>query len=321
MPSTIPLSLFVLAIGLLQPATARADGWPQAVRLTNIISSYPVFTPDGRRVVFQSNRSGRWEIYSMAIDGTDVRQLTNEPGDNVTPAVSPDGGWIAFAANPGGESDIFLMRADGTDRRQLTDHPGDDSHPHWFPDGERLAFNSARTTPDPAAEWSRQWHEVFSMRPDGSDLRQHTTCRSVCTYPVPSPEGDRIVYRKITDTPGYQWNLDSAARNSEVFVAGLDGSGEVNLSNSAAFDGWPTWTPDGDVVFASNRAGPANVGQLFRVAADGTNLRQLTGGAWSHVQAAVAPGGAQLLAYRNVETDRDEFGDVVLMDLPARNRD
>jgi hypothetical protein len=39
------------------------------------------------------------------------------------------------------------------------------------------------------------------------------------------------------------------------------------------------------------------------------------------VQAAVAPGGAQLLAYRNVETDRDEFGDVVLMDLPARSGD
>ena len=92
-------------------------------------------------------------------------------------------------------------------------------------------------------------------------IRRHTNCRSVCTYPSYSPDGTRIAYRKVVDAPGFQWDLTSALRNSEVFVADIDGNNERNVSNSAAFDGWPVFTPDGaGVVFSSNRAGPARVG-------------------------------------------------------------
>jgi TolB protein len=258
----------------------------------------------------------------MNIDGSDLTRLTDQPGDNVTPAWSPDGALIAFAASPGGNSEIYVMTSDGSDISRLTDHPGDDSHPHWSADGARIMFNSARTTPDLEADWLTQWHEIFSMKPDGGDLHQHTNHKAVCTYPSFSPDGTKIVYRKITNTPGFAWDLSSRPRNSEVFVAEADGSSEINLSDSAAFDGWPMWSPDGDrIAFASNRAGPANVGHLYIVNVDGAGLQQITSGSWSYVQPAWFHDGSKIFAYQNQETADFEFGDVVVIDVPDANTD
>jgi Tol biopolymer transport system component len=256
----------------------------------------------------------------MNIDGSDLTRLTDHPGDNVTPAWSPNGDLIAFAASPGGNSDIYLMKSSGSDLRRLTDHPGDDSHPHWSSDGSRIIFNSSRTTPDLEVGWRNQWHEIFSMMPDGTDLRQHTSHKAVCTFPSFSPDGTKIVYRKIIKTAGFSWDLSSIAINSEVFVAEVDGSNEINLSSSASFDGWPTWSPDGNrIVFASNRAGPANVGQLYIVNVDGTGLQQITSGPWSYVQPAWSHDGSRIFAYQNQETADFEFGDVVVVDVPDAN--
>ena len=150
---------------------------------------------------------------------------------------------------------------------------------------------------------------------DGDDLRRHTDCRSVCTYPSYAPDGKRIAYRKVVDAPGFQWDLTSALRNSEVFVAQVDGSEERNVSNSAAFDGWPVFTPDGNgVVFSSNRAGPARVGQLYVVMLADDKVeapRALTDGNRSVVQASFSRDGRSLYAYVNDERPDVEYGDVV----------
>ena len=306
----IPILIFASLVTV--PALEAQVSTP--TRLTNIINSYPDPSADGNRIVFQSNRTGRREIFVMDVDGENLVQLTNHPPYNETPVFSPDGSMIAFAAGSSGNTDIFIMNADGSGRKQLTDDPGDDSHPHWSTDGTRIIFNSSRDTPDRNANWSDQWHEVFSMNVDGGDIQKHTDCKAVCTYPSFSPDGTRIAYRKITNTPGFAWNLTSISRNSEVFVANVDGSTEINISNSAAFDGWPAWSPDGTkVAFTSNRMGPANVGHIFIVNADGTDVTQLTSGRWSYAQPAWSEDGQSIYAYQNEETDSYEFGDIAII--------
>jgi TolB protein len=289
--------------------------------------SCPQLSPDGRRLVFQSNRTGRPALWIAGADGDAPRMLFDGGalgGAPASPAWSPDARAIVLALRPAGaadpeESDIYVMAADGSRVRRLTETTGDDSHPHWSGDGSRIFFNSARATPDPRAEWSRQWIDIYSMAPDGTNIRRHSDCRSICTYPWPSPDGKWLAFRRVIDGPGRDWALQPVTRNSEIFVARIDGSEARNLSRNTAYDGWPTWSPDSRwIVFASNRAGAPRAAQLYAVRPDGTALTALTEGPWSRVQASFAPGGRELLAYESHESETLEQGHVasIAIDLP-----
>jgi TolB protein len=298
-------------------ASAGASAAPQ--RLTKIINSYPAVSPDGARVVFQSNRTGVFQIYSMKADGSDVRQLTNLQEPSYGPSYSPDGKSIVFANGGGGKSNVYLMENDGSGAHALTSDGLDNSHPHWSADGRRIVFNSSRTTPLPdRADPAKEQDDVFSMAPDGSDLRQHTRCKTECTYAFLSPDMSKLVYRKVTNTPGLNWDLSEAKRNSEIAIANADGSDEQVLTNNAAFDGWPTWSPDGkSIAFASNRSGPANHGQIYVMSLDGSGLRQVTADG-SYVQPFWSADGQQIYAYEAHEVRDDEWGDIVLFQVGSR---
>lgn len=293
--------------------------------VTSVRDSYPHLSPDGRTLLFHSNRSGKQAIWAADADGGHPRLLFDggtlgiEPG---TPVWSPDGGTIAFGMRPAGatgddESDVYVMRPDGSGIRRLTDAPGDDSHPHWSADGRRIFFNSARATPDLAAPWNRQWIDIYSMAADGGDIRRHTQCRAVCTYPVPSPDGRSVAHRRALDTPGRNWDQSETARNSEVFVTDLATGKGVNVSASPAYDGWPMWAPHGRfLVFASNRESEAMTGQIWAVRPDGSGLRRLTSGRWSRVQPSFSADGTRLFVYQGVEDADAEIGHVASFAIP-----
>ena len=309
------------AAGMLALAAPTAE----RATITSVRDSYPSLSPDGETLLFHSNRSGRQAIWAAGADGAaphllfDGGDLGEDPG---TPVWSPDGQGIVFAMKPAGatddeESDIYVMRPDGSAVRRLTEAPGDDSHPHWSADGRRIFFNSARATPDLSAEWGRQWIDIYSMAADGSDVRRHTDCRSVCTYPVPSPDGRSVAHRHTLDGPGRNWDQSPTTRNSEVFVTAVDGGTSVNVSNSPAYDGWPMWSPDGSyLVFSSNRDGAASTGQIYAVRPDGSGLRAMTSGGWSRVQPSFSADGHRLFVYEHIEEPGIEIGHIAAFDVP-----
>lgn len=287
--------------------------------LTAVTDSYPMLSPDGRALLFHSNRSGRQAIWTANADGSEPRILFDRPdvgSDPGTPVWSPDGKSIAFGMTPAGatlesESEVYVVAADGTGLRRLTNAPGDDSHPHWSADGTRIFFNSARATPDLKAAWGRQWIDIYSMARDGGDVRRHTDCRNVCTYPTPSPDGRFVLHRRVLARPAKDWQQRPAERDSEVYLTPLDGSEPRNLSNSTAYDGWPTWTPDGRwVIFASNRDGTVSTGQLYRVRPDGSGLQRITSEPYSHTQPSVSADGQAAYVYRSTEAGDTEIGQV-----------
>lgn len=310
-----------MTAGAIGPTNTTAEA---ETTVTAVRDSYPDFAPDGRNLLFHSNRNGRQAIWIAKPDGSeprilfDDRRLGTDPG---TPRWSPDGTSIVFAMRPAGaivesESEVYVMAANGARPRRLTRAPGDDSHPHWSADGKRIFFNSARATPDVKAEWSRQWIDIYSMAADGSDVRRHTDCKNVCTYPVPSPDGRSVAHRRATFTLGLTWELDPAMRNSEVFVTALDGSGSINVSNSPAYDGWPKWSPDGRwLVFATNRDRMAYTGQIYAVRPDGSGLRALTRGTLSRTQPSFSADGTQLFVHETSEGADFEFGHVARINV------
>jgi TolB protein len=323
----------VVAPAASTPSSLKTETVP-AQRITNVMDRYPQMSHDGTTLVFDSNRPGTWQIYSCKVDvgaksppdrtaplyrSDTVHQITNLPFPARCPCWSPDMKKIAFAGEPEKHSEIFVMDSNGSHVGQLTHTGGDDSHPHWSADGSRIMFNSSRTSPDPKADWSKQWHELFSMKPDGTDVRQHTHLRTVCTFGSFSPDMKKITYRKVIDGPGMQWDLTLGNRNSEVFVADADGSHEINVSQSAAYDGWPAWSPDGKTIaFSSNRSGPANVGQIYLVNPDGSELRQLTAGPGSFAQPSWSPDGQRMFVYENCETAEYEYGNISVVAIPPK---
>src|SRR4029077_16451232 len=132
----------------------RADG-SGARRLTHSPGrdAHPFFSPDDRRIVFQSPRANGEDtnIYVMQADGSVVVQLTRLKGFAGVPAFSPDNTLIAFQWRETSNFDddkkwrICVMRADGSDVRVLTSGEANDQVPNWSPDGTRLIFYSDRT--------------------------------------------------------------------------------------------------------------------------------------------------------------------------------
>ncbi len=107
--------------------------------------NFPSWSPVDDRIAFTSDRDGDYEIYTIRVDGTDLKRLTRSPGNDAHSAWSPDGKWIAFASartgfkdeavlhphNTQPDGEIYVMRADGSGLRRLTENQFEDATPAW----------------------------------------------------------------------------------------------------------------------------------------------------------------------------------------------
>jgi serine/threonine protein kinase/Tol biopolymer transport system component len=103
-----------------------------------------VYSPDGARIAFSSDRSGSFEIWVCDSDGSHPLQLTSLGSLSGTPHWSPDGSQIVFDSRVGGHGAVFVVNAGGGEPRQLTHGQYDDIVPSWSRDGTRIYFASNR---------------------------------------------------------------------------------------------------------------------------------------------------------------------------------
>ena len=160
-------------------------------RLTLIRSTYdsrmPQYSPDGRRIAFQSNRSENLEIWTCDAEGSNCLQLTSFGGtqQSGTPRWSPDGRWIALDSRAEGRSEVYIIAADGGTPRRLTN--GDrfgNAQPSWSADGRWIYFTSGRS--------GRM--EVWKMAVGGGAAIQIS--RSGAQAALCSPDGKYVYYAR-----------------------------------------------------------------------------------------------------------------------------
>jgi Tol biopolymer transport system component len=119
----------------------------EPVLASSFVDYGPQFSPDGRRIAFESERSGdAHEIWLAEADGTNPIQLTRGPGlAQGSPRWSPDGRRLAFdSQGEDGHWDIWTIDADGGSARRLTQGPGDENQPSWSRDGRSVYFAARR---------------------------------------------------------------------------------------------------------------------------------------------------------------------------------
>jgi Tol biopolymer transport system component len=103
----------------------------------------PFWSPDGTRVVFQSDRDGLWQIYELNLQTRQVTRLSDGHGQDVDPQYSPDGRTIAFRSyRDGDDSILYLMDSDGQGAQRITPLDGDATNHAWSPNGQYIAFQS-----------------------------------------------------------------------------------------------------------------------------------------------------------------------------------
>ncbi|HEX2522613.1 MAG TPA: protein kinase, partial [Terriglobia bacterium] len=183
--------------------------------LTRLISSSrredtPNFSPDGKRIVFSSNRSGHWEIWVCDSDGRNPVQLTSFGGTYITgtPRWSPDGETIAFDSRPGGQSDIFVINAESRVQRNLTANRYHDGLPSWSRDGRWIYFCSNR-----GGDGELQ---VWKMPVEGGQPIRVT--KNGGWEAFESFDGTTVYYSKIADRNAI-WKVPTAGGQERRFLA------------------------------------------------------------------------------------------------------
>jgi Tol biopolymer transport system component len=152
------------------------------------------YSPDGKQIVFCSNRDGNLELYIMDVDGKNVRQLTHAPKCyNGGPFFSPDGKRVIFRSDRTklDHLQLYVINADGTGERALTD----DLNwvcwgPYWYKDGKHIVYAAADHS-NPAA---RPNYDLYWMNIDTGKKVRLTYAPSADVLPVFSPDGQKLMW-------------------------------------------------------------------------------------------------------------------------------
>lgn len=171
-------------------------------------------SPNGKKIIFTSERDGDLELYSMDANGKNVKRLTNEVGYDGGAFYSPDSRMIVYRGS----------------------HPTTPADIKKYKDllGQHLIVPTT--------------FEVWVMNADGSKKRQVTKLNAASFAPYFTPDGKRIIF-----CTNY-FATDPRKRNFDLAMINVDGTGLERITFNETFDGFPMFSPDGKkLVFASNR--------------------------------------------------------------------
>ena len=215
-----------------------------------------VFSPDGRWLVFCSERRGNPDLYVLDLHNPGPpRPLTSGDAMEDAAAFSPDGRSLAFVSTRDGSADIFVMPfssdwQEAADATNLTRRSGGDFSPAFSPDGQWIAFSSDRD--------GYKASEIYVMRSDGSETRRLTQADGWDGAPVWSADGKAIYFYSQRDA------------GHRIYRMAQDGSDPRPVTPAGEAAVSPVLAPGGRLAYASRRNERSSIAS---VALDGSGPR------------------------------------------------
>jgi Tol biopolymer transport system component len=240
------------------------------------------FFPDGKRVLWTSTRDwpdlpkGNWhdandypqgaEIYSSDTYGGDVKRLTNNKVYDAECVVAPNGRWILFGRQIDGKMDLWTMDIDGSKQTQITfTDDWQEGGAQILPDGETI-ITRAWKRQDQGKGRGMMPMQIFTLKRDGSALKQITTEEGTHWAPYPAPDGRHFVYVRVLTEP-------DGRPNWEIYLRDIKTGEERRLTYDPGFDGFPSISPDGRwMTFSSGRGGKPGERLLYQYLMDISSL-------------------------------------------------
>jgi Tol biopolymer transport system component len=137
---------------------APADARPRLLTEGSSMDRQPVYSPDGRHILFSSNRSGNLDLWLLERATGALRQVTDDAAQDWDPGFTPDGRHILWSSDRGGHLEIWMANADGSGARQVSHDGVDAENPTATPDGSWIVYWSGHP----------ERNGVWKVRADGS---------------------------------------------------------------------------------------------------------------------------------------------------------
>jgi hypothetical protein len=208
-------------------------------------------------LLFESNRTGNSEIYTLNFSNQSLTRITNSTAQDVQPALAPDSIQVAYVTNQDGNNEIYLTGVDARTPLNLTSNPADDQQPSWSADGNWIAFTTNRDGNQ----------EIYVMRRDGTQLRNLTNNAANDFAPAWFSVGGLL--------GSQDWIVFTSTRdgNQEIYKVRPDGSGLANLTLNPANDHSPSGFAGGAIIaFVSDRTGNSDVFVMTDTGGAQTNI-------------------------------------------------
>jgi Tol biopolymer transport system component len=235
------------------PPASMRDAEP-VTRGNQVIESFDV-SPDGRWVVFDTDRSGNQDVFRQLIGGGDAERLSEDSADEFWPRYSPKNSEIASHAFRGVRRHLFVMSADGRDRRQVTDGPDDERCPTWSPDGRTIYYLHNFNRPDTELR-------AITRGEDGHWSAARTLYRGTTYPPTASPDGRWVAIAAA----GTVMILSPSGDSTRVLVPRSDGPEPRAL--------YVDWSDDSRTVYYL-AVDPAEQASIWAVPVTGGHPRRM----------------------------------------------
>jgi Tol biopolymer transport system component len=213
---------------------AASDGHDEHPLLSNPDVDYDAaWAPDGKSIVFTSERNGSADLFRVNPDGSGLTALTTDASYDDQAAFSPDGGKLVFVSTRStGMANLWTLDLRTLAAKPLTTGQGGDFRPSWSPDGKWIAFSSVRGNGMPFSEgrWERlQLADLYIMHPDGTGLKKVTVSGNFCGSPKWRSDSRHVVAYCMTAQQTLANRVGTPVAGSETRLVSVD---TVNGSSS-----------------------------------------------------------------------------------------